>query len=170
MRLGIRATLIFWLAIAGVLGRAQEQSIPFEKMQSASQPDRLQRVAGANGEDAIVTSETAPANGNATLALRPIPSRKPGSRYFLLNGIHLGLALLDVQMTQHCIAEDKCTEGNPIMPSSRAGQIGFNLGVVTFSALASYKAWRHDEKIWWIAPAAGIAAHTAGVVTGIAHR
>jgi hypothetical protein len=100
----------------------------------------------------------------------PIKPRIIDRRYLLLSGVHLGMAVFDVEMTQHCIAEHKCREGNPIMPSSQVGQFGVSLGSVAVTAVGSYWSKKHHTKIWWIGPAAGIAAHTAGVATGFALR
>lgn len=37
-------------------------------------------------------------------------SRIADSKYFLLNGTHLGMAVFDVEMTQRCIADHHCRE------------------------------------------------------------
>ena len=57
-----------------------------------------------------------------------------------LNGLHLGLAVLDVELTQHCIANHHCVEGNPLMPSSHAGQLGMNLALVGYGSLRQLQA------------------------------
>jgi hypothetical protein len=57
-----------------------------------------------------------------------------------------------------------------MMPSTQAGQIGVDLGSVTFAAAGSYWARKHHIRKWWLAPAVGIAAHAAGAATGFAHR
>jgi hypothetical protein len=106
----------------------------------------------------------------STRPLRPYESRVADFRYLFLHSAHLGMALFDVEMTQHCFAEHRCREGNPIMPSSQAGQISFDLGVVACTAAGSFWARKHNVRLWWMAPAVGIAAHTAGVATGFAHR
>jgi hypothetical protein len=172
MRLAGQVTLVFWLAIAGILGRSQEKSIPFDKLQGASQEQSMQTEDSPNRviSTAPLPRENSAAERDETRPSQALRSRLFDSRYLLLNSIHLGIALLDVELTQNCIEEHKCREGNPIMPSSRAGQIGFDLGSVALTAAGSYWARKHNEKIWWIAPAAGIAAHTAGAATGFAHR
>jgi hypothetical protein len=90
--------------------------------------------------------------------------------YYLVKSFHLGLALADVEMTQHCIAEHKCQEGNPLIPSSQAGQLSVNLGLFAYTATGSYFMKKHQTRVWWLPPAAGIATHTAGLVTGLEHR
>ncbi len=172
MRLACHATLVFCLAITGTLGRSQKRSISFEEVQTALQAQPLQAssnpdnlFSGANSQ-AVLTAVVRP----AMHPFRPIRSHGFARSYLLLNGIHLGTALLDVEMTQHCMAEHKCTEGNPMMPSTQAAQIGVDLGSVTFAAAGSYWARKHNIRKWWIAPVVGIAAHAAGSATGFAHR
>jgi hypothetical protein len=80
------------------------------------------------------------------------------------------MALFDVEMTQHCLADHHCTEGNPIMPSSHAGQLGVSFAMFAYGAGSSYWLKKHHFRLWWTAPVAGIVAHTAGVATGFAHR
>jgi len=68
--------------------------------------------------------------------------------FFLLNGMHLGMAVFDVEMTQHCIANHHCVEGNPLMPSSQAGQLGVNFAAVGLGAFFSYKMKEQDNGMW----------------------
>lgn len=90
--------------------------------------------------------------------------------FFLLNGLHLGLAVLDVEMTQHCLANHHCVEGNPLMPSSHAGQLGINFALVGYGTFISYRLKKQGSKLWVLSPAAGIAAHAVGVASGIENR
>jgi len=89
--------------------------------------------------------------------------------FFLLNGLHLGMAVFDVEMTQHCIADHHCVEGNPMMPSSQAGQLGMNFALVGYGAFISYELKKRDNKLWRLSPVVGISAHTVGVASGFAH-
>jgi hypothetical protein len=88
----------------------------------------------------------------------------------ILNGLNLGMGALEVGMTQHCIANHQCREGNPLMPSSLAGQIGVDSALVGYGALPSYKLKKRQSKMWWLAPTTGIVAHGIGAATGFAHR
>jgi len=88
----------------------------------------------------------------------------------LLNSLHFSLAFADIETTQHCINEHTCREGNPLLPSSQAGKLGVSLGIATFTAVASYQIKKETTKAWWLAPTVGIAAHTVGLATGLAHR
>ena len=96
--------------------------------------------------------------------------RTLGFSFFLVNGLHLGMAAFDVGMTQHCIANHHCREGNPLMPSSLAGQLGVDSAFVGFSVYSGYELKKQDSKVWWLSPAIGIVAHTAGVATGFINR
>jgi hypothetical protein len=92
------------------------------------------------------------------------------TKFYLLNGLHLGLAVFDVELTQHCIAENRCREANPLMPSSQAGQLSLNFAYVGYGAYVSYKLKKRGMRIWWLSPTVGIAAHSAGATTGILHQ
>ena len=105
--------------------------------------------------------------------IRPIvPLAEPrvlDRKYYLLNGLHLGMGLLDVGLTQRCIADHQCSEGNPLMPSSLAGQLSVNLAYVGYAAFFSYNLKKRHSRLWWISPTSGIATHSVGVVTGLMH-
>jgi hypothetical protein len=168
-----RATLIFLLAIVGVLAHSQEAAEPFSKIESHSLQVENDPVYGTSTDPS--RSAFSMPGLDSMRAVHPtnprnIPKSILDRRYLLLNGVQLGMALFDVEMTQHCIAQHTCREGNPIMPSSQAGQISVNLGLAVDIAAGSYWMKKHNMKFWWIAPAAGIGAHSAGVATGIAHR
>ncbi len=100
----------------------------------------------------------------------PVTYHKPlMSTFFLLNGLQAGMAVLDVETTHHCLADHHCQEGNPLMPSSQAGALGVNLGLVAYSTFLSHKLKKNGSKIWWIAPVAGISSHGVGFASGLAH-
>ena len=86
-------------------------------------------------------------------------------RYYFLNGLYAGMAVFDVEMTQHCISEQECREANPVMPSSQAGQLSVNFALVAFDA--GYSNWlkKHHHKVWWIPPLSGSVVHAVGVAT-----
>jgi hypothetical protein len=90
--------------------------------------------------------------------------------FFLLNGLHLGMAVFDIEMTQHCIANGHCVEGNPLMPASHAGQLGVNFALVSYSTFISYRLKKKESKLWILSPIVGISAHTIGVASGIRNR
>ncbi len=159
---------------------AQQAAIPFRELQrTTAVPARLMasnRTAAydpsSGARSAVSTS--AYSSSSAGEALLPAPPatgrRRLGFSYFLLNGLHLGMAGLDIALTQHCIAERRCREGNPVMPSSLAGSLGVDSALVGLGAFVSGRLESQGSSIWWVTPVAGIATHGAGVVTGLAHQ
>lgn len=91
-------------------------------------------------------------------------------KYFWLNGIQLGMAVFDVEMTQRCIANHRCREANPVMPSSHVGQLSVNFALVAYSSGVSYWLKKRRSKIWWLPPSASIVVHSIGVATGFEHQ
>ncbi|MGA7314888.1 MAG: hypothetical protein WBX22_13035 [Silvibacterium sp.] len=67
------------------------------------------------GEEASSISHTGVANSPAA------KSEGMDKRYYVLNGLHLGMAVFDVEMTQRCISKQECREANPVMPSLKPG-------------------------------------------------
>jgi hypothetical protein len=182
------------LCIVGGVCFAQERpaqqvqsSIPFQQIQHSVQQQTTALIdsansAGANfaGDDSsslalLANTVLKPEPAAAALSsYRPVSSvaasKTLSANYFLLNGLHLGMALLDVEVTQHCIADHHCQEGNPLMPSSRVGQFSVTFGTFAYASVTSYLLKKHKSRLWWIAPSAGIGAHTAGAATGFAHQ
>jgi hypothetical protein len=124
-------------------------------------------------------SETAPSPspyvtttsaGAFTPPASPRAPRVASSNFFLVNIGFLGMAVADVELTQRCIASHHCIEKNPLMPSSQAGQLTFDLGLVAGVSGISYWLKKHNSPLWWLAPTTGIGVHTVGVATGIKHQ
>jgi hypothetical protein len=91
-------------------------------------------------------------------------------KYFWLNGMQLGMAVFDVEMTQRCIADRRCREANPVMPSSHIGQLSVNFALVAYTSGVSYWLKKRRSKIWWLPSSASIAVHSVGVATGFEHQ
>ncbi len=152
---------------------AQDPVIPFGRIEHQAQlyarVDAPATEAAINHE-AGTSSEPFSSSGFVLAPpMAPKPSRTLSPGFFVLNGLHLGVAILDIEMTQHCIADHHCREGNPLMPSSQAGQLGVVFALVGSGTFASYKLKKDERKLWILSPIIGIAAHTLGVATGIAH-
>jgi hypothetical protein len=167
-----RAALVLSIVIGVAPAYSQETSVPFTKIQRDAEVRAL-RAANDPGSALVpgTSSSTLPSDG--LLPAPPVAPTRPrilDRSYLLLNGVHLAMALVDVEMTQHCMAEHKCREGNPIMPSSQAGQISVSLGFVTYTAVVGYWMKKHNMRIWWMAPTVGIAAHTAGAAASFKLR
>ena len=171
--------LMFGVALlAGVAtSTAQQSSIPFEKIQlEASVTTQPNLSVGTTSPESYSSSlaETVPPleapGAGMMIAVAPVASHKIlDRRYFLLNGLHMGLGLLDVALTQRCMAAHQCSEGNPLMPSSLAGQLSVNFAYVGYAAFFSYNLKKRHSRLWWISPSSGIATHTVGVATGLMH-
>ena len=91
-------------------------------------------------------------------------------KFYAFNGINLGMAVFDVEMTQRCIAAHHCREDNPVLPSSQAGQLTVNLGIVATTAGMSYWLKKRQTDVWWMPPVIGAVVHSVGVVTGFEHQ
>jgi hypothetical protein len=137
---------------------------------SASLPE----PASGSSSSALPAFLAPSASASSSAGFKRVPAgRSPrifDARYFWLNGLHLTLAVSDIEMTQHCIDAHTCREANPLMPSSHAGKIGVNLGLVTYTAASSYWLRKHQSKAWWLGPTVGAAAHTVGLTSGLLHR
>lgn len=157
---------------------AQVASIPFAQLaQGASRPSTelmASVMVPGNGGSESTSSVGAPAGSFASGFERPpalpISSRTLSMSFFSMQGLHLGMALLDVGLTQHCIADHHCREGNPLMPSSRGGQLSIDFALVGYGAFVSYRMKKHNARLWWLTPATGAVAHVAGAATGFIHR
>jgi hypothetical protein len=169
------------MALGGWACAAQEAKIPFAQIEHQGQfsaslampgdaalANPAPRTESSSNSSSTITSLEPSMAGFVRV---PAVSRRrvftPG--YLLFNGAHLGMAILDVDLTQHCIADHHCQETNPMMPSSEAGQLGVVLGLAGYSYFVSYKLKKQGSRLWWIAPAMGVATHTAGAATGLAH-
>jgi len=164
------------MALSGLASSAQDKTIPFRQIEKDAQNPQLSASVEAPANEAAVGHAYGMMSGSSSSAgfvlAPPAPKipRTASTGFFLLNGLHLGMAVFDVEMTQHCIANHHCVEGNPLMPSSHTGQLGVNFALVGLGTLASYKLKKQDSNLWVLSPTVGIVAHAVGVATGFAHR
>lgn len=160
------------IVLGGWACNAQVPMIPFNQIERDGQlTATLELPASVPSEG--YSSSAAPALPLSGGFIRTSALRTPrtvDSKFLLLNGLHLGLAMLDVGMTQHCLAAHTCREGNPMMPSSLAGQLSVDFALVGYGAFSSYRLKRHKSSFWWISPTVGATAHGVGVASGIAHE
>jgi len=164
------------MALSGLACSAQDTKIPFRQMEKNAQNPLLSASVEVPGNETAVSQIYGMLSGSSSsagFALASPAHKEPrplSPGFFLLHGAHLGMAVFDVEMTQHCIANHHCVEGNPLMPSSQAGQLGVSFAFVGLGAFASYKLKKQDSKLWLLSPTVGIAAHAVGVATGFKHR
>jgi len=161
------------ITIGSLVCSAQDATISIRQIQKDAQlsanlmvPAGEAAVSHADG-GASVSSSSA---GSMFRAPAPVHPRILDTKFFLLNGLHLGMAAFDVGMTQHCIAMHQCQEGNPMMPASLAGQLGVDFALASYGTFASYKLKKHGSKVWWLSPVIGAGAHGIGIASGFAHR
>ena len=163
------------MSVAGSMSicSAQGSKIPFMQLEHDARVSAKLMVP--DSEAAVSRSNEAyslPPAFSASLYVQPTykQPRTADSKFFLVNGLHLGWAALDIGMTHHCIANHHCREGNPIMPTSWGPQVAINAVFVSTSALISYHLKKQSSKAWWLSPVIGASAHTAGAITGIINR
>lgn len=169
MRMRCGAAFLVALAMGAWACAAQHAPAPLAQLPQAPQP---QLALSAGGSPTVISSHMMSGLASAA-AFRPAHSasnpRFVDGQFLMFNGLHLGMAILDEQMTQRCIANHRCREGNPLMPSSQAGQLTVDLALVSYGAVLSYRLKKHHTRGWWLPPASGVAAHIAGAATGMLH-
>jgi hypothetical protein len=161
------------IAMGGWACSAQEATIPFRQIERDAQLSARLTVPGNEPTGSLFSSSlpsgvTPAAHLSASAAgfVRVPPatvSRTLDSRYFLVNGLHLTMAMLDVVVTQRCIATHQYREGNPLMPSSLGAQLGVDFALVGYGSFVSYKLKKQGSSVWWITPVIGVTTHSVGI-------
>jgi hypothetical protein len=165
--------LCFAIALAGKYGSAQQLPVaPGPQTAFLHSQDQI-AIATTPGLGVSYSSSAAvPAFASAaaySLARAAPKPRIADKKFFLVNSLHLGLAVADVELTQRCIANHTCHEGNPLMPSSHAGELSVAIGYDAFGSVTSYWFKKHKARTWWFPPAGGIVGHAVGIATGLSH-
>lgn len=160
--------------VGGLMCSAQDVTIPFKQIEQGAIPSASLKPPGRD------TAMNPPVRGAYSIspAVTPVVNFQPSyerprvidTKFLLLNGLHMGLAALDYGLTQHCLANHHCREGNPLMPSSAAGQAAVGSAWVGSGFFISYHLKKQGSDVWWLSPLAGIGAHAAGAITGFIHR
>lgn|GEM_PF-6676545 len=170
-RIAAVACLVF--LIAGANCRAQRTAVPFRQIEyearrTAGQPLFGNVVAADSSRSGYSFAAAIP----SSVFTQPVDrqQRTLDAKFFLLNGLQIGLAAIDIGLTQRCIANRTCREGNPFMPSSLSGQLSVNSALIGTGMFVSYRLKKRQNKAWWISPVVGIAAHTVGAATGFKNR
>jgi hypothetical protein len=164
------------MVLSGLACSAQDTTVPIRQIERDARNLQLSARATAPENEAALghsygmVSGSSSSSGFVLVSPAARPPRTLSRGFFLLNGLHLGMAVFDVEMTQHCIANHHCVEGNPLMPSSHAGQLGLNFALVGYGSYVSYKLKKQESSLWVLSPVIGISAHAVGVATGFAHR
>jgi hypothetical protein len=160
------------MAAVGLASSAQNSTIPFRQIEREAQlsSKRMAPASAALISDAHeMPSWPSPSDGYVFVPPATVSPRTASNEFFLINGLHLGMSVFDVGMTQHCIADNHCREGNPLMPSSLVGQLSVNFAYVGYGTFVSYRLKKRGSKLWVLSPIVGIATHSVGVASGFAN-
>ncbi len=166
------AGLGFIFLMGGIPCIAQQASTAFANLPEAPQV-QVQPMLAPESFAISVAPGSRPQYSFAPSSRYTPPPHSPriiDAKFLMINGLHLGLAVVDTEMTQHCIASHRCREGNPLMPPSHAGQLAVDFAFVAYGSGLSYRFRRHKSTLWWFPPTGGIVAHACGITTGLLHR
>ncbi len=171
MKTALGTMLGLTIAMGSFACAAQDAKIPMRQIAGDAQ---LSARATMPANEAVIVRSSESFYGSSSSYVLPPPASEPPrtltTGFFLLNGLQLGMAVFDVEMTQHCMANGHCVEGNPLMPSSHAGQFGVNFALAGYSTFISYRLKKKESKLWALSPIVGISAHTVGVLSGFRNR
>jgi|HubBroStandDraft_1064217.scaffolds.fasta_scaffold19096_4 hypothetical protein len=176
MKIAVLSALIVTFANVGILSYSQETAVPFTQLtKTANLPTLMAANDSSSAAASAMVSEPLPAGIPSSGFISrppafPVHARVFDRSYFAVNALHLGMAMFDIEMTQHCEAQHTCREANPFMPSSQAGQLSVSLGFFAYSATGSYFFKKHERKSWWLPSAMGTTVHAIGVATGFMHQ
>jgi hypothetical protein len=170
-KMAVNTALWIVFTIAWTSSSAQQLPAEPEPQVAVSQSDGgslLPAIAELRSTSPIV--HRVPMYASVRNTLRP--ERNPRTvnlKFVLINGVHLGLGIADVELTQHSIANHHSHEGNPLMPASEGGQLSVSVGYAALGTITSYWLKRRRSPAWWIAPVGGIVGHGVGIATGLSH-
>ena len=157
----LSAVLVFLLSLTAVAGELPNAP-------SSVQP-RPDTAAGPHDSSSV------PAFGAAEFIAEPIaavpaPLRRKrvfDKKFAVLAGLAAGLTIADFEMTQHCLQRRTCVEGNPLMPTSRAGMYATNIPLNAALFWWSYRRKQDGKRLWWLAPLMVVGSHAVGVGTNV---
>ncbi len=94
--------------------------------------------------------------------------RTADRNYWLLTGVAVGLTVADIELTQHCLHQGTCHEGNPLVPTTnRAKLYPLQLGLTAAQSYLAYRLKRKGSKAWWLPQLSLSASHAVGVGFGL---
>lgn len=88
-------------------------------------------------------------------------------QYITLNSVQVASSIVDIELTQACMKAHTCREGNPLMPSNRAGVYAVQAGWNALQVWGSYWLKKRGSKYWWVVPTVGIGSHAYGIYGGV---
>jgi hypothetical protein len=102
----------------------------------------------------------------------PLAAKEPSSKkVWVLTGVTVATAMLDVEGSKHCIAIGTCREGNPVLAGASRAEIYGWKGIATSNTtilgwwIHKYVQNRVVRKLWWVPQAAAIGANLYGAST-----
>ena len=102
------------------------------------------------------------------LILLVAPSLNAGDKTFwILTAASYASAVADVELTQACLRNGACQEGNPLLPSDRKKLYAIQMGLSTLTSIISYRWMKDDSKYWYVPQVAIIGAHGVGITFGL---
>ncbi len=156
------------VAVGACICPAQQRSVPFAEIErEAKLPAALEISESPTDTSEWSPVVVAPQVASSARLSSLARLKTMDAHYFLINGAHLTMAVVDIGMTQHCIAAHHCTEGNPLMPKSFTAQLTVELSLVGLGSGASYSMKKQRSREWWIIPALGAVAHGVGAISGL---
>lgn len=160
------------ILIGGSTSMAQSKPIPVKQPQgngaTLPQAPKMERaeIAALRPGNLSTPSAADPVVREFAIARSPERARL-GARFYMLNGLNVGMMALDMSLSQHCIAEHRCREANPLMPRSLAARISIAAVFAGVGLYASHRMKVRGTGLWWVPPFFGTVAHAIGAASGL---
>ena len=88
--------------------------------------------------------------------------------YWLLTGVAVGLTVADIELTQHCLHQGTCHEGNPLVPTTNQAKLyPLQFGLTVVQSYLAYRLKKKGSKAWWLPQFSLSASHAVGVGFGL---
>jgi hypothetical protein len=87
--------------------------------------------------------------------------------FWILTAANYASAVADIELTQACLRNNTCYEGNPLLPSGRKEIYAIQMGLATLTSIISYRWMKDDSKYWYVPQVAIISAHGVGITFGL---
>lgn len=84
---------------------------------------------------------------------------------WMVHAANVAATVADVESTQACLRAGTCKEGNPLMPSNRAGAYGITLSLDALEGWYAHRERAQGKRRWWLVPVISGGVH-AGAAAG----
>ena len=86
----------------------------------------------------------------------------------MMTAAAVGMTIADVEMTQRCIRNETCHEGNPLLPrTSRTKMYPIQFALVGVESYFSYRLKKRGSWAWWLPQFSLAASHGVGFAFGL---